>query len=329
MNLYKKVLPYVSMLSLLLGLVACATPSPKKEKLTPVTVQLRWYHQAQFAGFYAADQNGYYSDEGLGVTFIEGTPTTDFITPVLDGIAQFGVTNPDSLIIARSKDLPVKAIACIYQRSPGVYIALASSGISKPQDFIGKTIEVGPSGFPRLNAMMSKLGIRSDEYTTMDSSSDLSALYEGRVDVRVVNLTNEVLLARADNVPINIIYPDDFGIHFYGDVLFTSDAMIQKNPDLVLRFLRATLKGWTWAIENPNLAGNLVHKYNSNADELLENDKMIASIPIIFTGEEGVSWMIADIWSGMEQTLHEQNVLTLPVDITQVYTMQFLEEIYK
>jgi len=130
---------FCSKLLLILVLVFSAcSPSPATSKRTPITVQLSWLHQAQFAGFYAADQQGYFADEGLDVSFIEGGPEVDFISPVAKGAAQFGVAQPADAILARAKGLPVRSIDVIYRRSPIIFFSLADSGIIRPQDFVGK-----------------------------------------------------------------------------------------------------------------------------------------------------------------------------------------------
>ena len=314
-------------LLLILTLSACASlaqPTP----LTPVTVQLSWTHQAQFAGFYAADQNKYYLAEGLQVTFLEGDATVDLLAPVLNGTAQFGVTNADALIVARADASPLRAITIVNRRSPGVYMALASSGIRRPQDFVGKTIQVGRRGIPRLYAMTTRAGVRPDQYTVVEQTADLMPFYSGKIHVRGAALTNEVLTAQTEGYKLNIIYPDDYGIHFFGEGIFTTDDLIAKNPDLVRRFLRATLKGWTFAIENPTAVGPMVLKYKPNADVKHEYEFMIASIPLVNTGEDHIGWMKSEMWAGMEKTLREQGMLTKTVTITDVYTMQFLNEIY-
>lgn len=311
-----------------ISLAACAPTATPTPQLTPVTVQLAWTHQAQFAGFYAADQNGYYAAEGLVVTFAQGGPNMDPIDAVLSATAQFGVSSADVLVIARSEGKAVRAIAVDYRRSPRVYIALAESGIIRPQDFVGKTISVNSTGRAPFEMMMKRVGIQPDRYTLVESPPDLASFYSGQVQVRSVYLNNEVLTARASGHKLNIIYPDDYGIHNYGDTLVATDDLIAKNPDLVRRFLRATLKGWTYAVENPTTIGVLVQKYNPNADAALENDKMTASIPLVNTGEDFIGWMKPEVWAGMEKTLREQSVLTKTVTITDVYTMQFLNEIY-
>jgi NitT/TauT family transport system substrate-binding protein len=291
-------------------------------------LQLAWTHQAQFAGFYAADQNGYYAAEGLAVTFAQGGPNMDPIDVVLSDTAQFGVSSADVLVIARSEGKAVRAIAVDYRRSPRVYIVLAESDIIRPQDFVGKTISVNSTGRAPFEMMMKRVGIQPDQYTVVESTPDLASFYSGEVQVRSVYLNNEVLTARASGHKINIIYPDDYGIHNYGDTLVATDDLIAKNPDVVRRFLRATLKGWTYAVENPTTIGALVQKYNPTADGALENAKMTASLPLVNTGEDHIGLMKPEIWAGMEKTLREQGVLTKTVAITDVYTMQFLNEIY-
>jgi NitT/TauT family transport system substrate-binding protein len=104
--------------------------------------------------------------------------------------------------------------------------------------------------------------------------------------------------------------------------------MIKTNPDLVLRFLRASLKGWTYAVENPAAISAMVVKVEPKADSAIENERMIISLPLINTGEDHIGWMKAEIWTGMEKTLRDQGILPEPLDVSQVFDMQFLEEIF-
>ncbi len=328
MKISSRNLTLVALLCISTGLFGCASAAPTQTPI-PVTVQLTWTHQAQFAGFYAADQNGYYAAEGLKVAFLEGGPSVDLLTPVLSGAAQFGETTPDALLSARADGKPLRAIAAVYRRSPGVYMALASSGITRPQDFVGKKIQLSPRGVPLLRAMLARVGVRPDQYTTVDSTPDLGPFFAGQVDVRSVFVTNEVLTAREQGYKVNLISPDDYGIHFYADTLFTTDDLIARNPDLVRRFLRATLKGWTYAVEHVNEVGPMVLKYKPNADVKHETAFMSASLPLVNTGEDFIGWMKSEAWAGMAQTLRAQDVLTRPVDVTQVYTLQFVQEIYR
>ena len=313
----------------LVSSAGCTAANPSAAKITPITVQLAWTNQSQFAGLYAADQLGYFADEGLRVTFLEGGANYDKFAPVLTGAAQFGVGSADELILARSQDKPLKAIATIYRYNPIEFISLADKNITKPQDFIGKTIRAPANIAPTLNAMMARLGIGRDQYAYQDAPSDIQMFASGELPVWGV-FRNAIAVSIQDaGYKLNIIYPDDYGVHFYADSLFTTDQLIASDPDLVLRFLRAALKGWTYAIENSQEVPAMVKKYNPAADLALEKERMIATIPLVNTGEDFIGWMKPQIWIDMEQTFREQGLEAKPVDVTQVYTMQFLEEIYK
>ena len=309
-------------------LPACNSITPSSQALTPVTLQLSFSHQAEFAGFYVAEQEGYYREEGLDVSFIEGGPDVDFITPVVDGAAQFGVAQPADLILARAAGKPVRSIAVIYRHNPIVFFALADSGITRPQDFIGKRIRSTLTIDQTLLAMMTRVGISPDLYETVYLPSDVDQFASGEVPVWSGFINVFLIEVQRAGYKVNIIYPDDYGIHFYGDVLITTDDLIANDPDLVQRFTRATLKGWRFAVENPETVGAYVQKYRADADVDLEIARMTASIPLVNTGEDFIGWMNAETWEAMAQTLREQGVLTDPLDLSQVFTMQFLEEIY-
>lgn len=310
-------------------LVACGTTGEATQgSLDQITVQLRWTHQAQFAGFYAADQNGYYADEGLAVTFLEGGPTADLLTPVLSDTAQFGVAGADTLVLGRASGQPVRAIATIFRRSPIVFVTLSDSGIIRPQDFVGKEVRVTVDTAPVFHAMMARVGISPEQYTEVNIPNDITVFASGEPPVWSAFITGFVVNLQQAGYELNFIFPDDYGVHFYADTIFATDDIIVNNPDLVQRFLRATLRGWTYAIENPTAVEALVAQYAPDADVRLQNAQMIASLPLINTGEDYIGWMKPEIWAGMEQLLREQSVLTEQVDVTQVYTLEFLQEIY-
>jgi NitT/TauT family transport system substrate-binding protein len=321
--------PYRSLpglLCLLALLSACAPRSTPT--LTPITVQLNWLHYGLFGGLYAADQNGNFAQEGLAVTFLEGGPKVDYITPVLDGTAQFGLVGADELILARAQGKPVRAIATILRRSPLAFAVMADSGMTRPEDFIGHTIRITPQAAAGFHAMMARVGISPSQYTEIVLPSTLDAFASGQADVWCIYINSFAITVENAGYKLRFIYPDDYGVHFYAESLFTSDNMITTDPDLVQRFLRAALSGYTYAIENSAKVGPMVVKYNPQLDPAIATAQMVASLPLINTGEDHIGWMKPEIWAGMEQTLHEQGVLTAPLDVAQVYTLQFLEEIY-
>lgn len=316
-----------SVLLIVISILSACT-SQRASVLTPITVQLSWTHSSQFAGFYAADQLGYYTAEGLAVTFIEGGPTVDRMTAVTDTSAQFGIASGTNLIEARADGDLVIAIAAILRRDPFAFFALASSGIKRPQDFVGKTIQVRVRARPILYPMLARVGITPDQITEANDAV-FDDLYTSKVDVATGFVTTQLVEAQRTGHELNVIYPDDYGVHALSDLIFATDTYLAQNHDLTLRFLRATLKGWTYAVENPVDAAAFVAKYNPDADLPYEIATLTASLPYINTGEDYIGWMKPEVWAGMEQTLREQGVLTKPMDVTQMYTLQFLEQIYE
>ena len=232
------------------------------------------------------------------------------------------------MILARAAGKAVRSIAVIYRRNPIAFFALADTGITRPQDFVGKQIRSAITVDQTLRAMMARVGVRSDQYKIVYLPSDVALFASREVPVWGGFINVFALDVQRAGYALNFIYPDDYGIHFYGDVLITTDDLIAAQPDLVQRFTQATLKGWTYAVENPTKIGAIVHKYELDADEALENARMTASLPLVNTGEDHIGWMKPEVWSGMAQTLRDQGVLTRTVDINQAYTLQFLQRFY-
>ena len=320
---------FVTVLVILAGLLPAACGQQRAGRPPDqVSVQLKWLHQAQFAGFYAADQRGYYAQEGLAVSFIEGGPGVDVFAPVLQGTAQFGVAAGDELIVARAEGYPVRAIAAIYRRSPVVFISLADSAVTRPHDFPGKTIRVSADLVPSLHAMTNRVGVSPDQYHEVILPSDVAAFASGEVPVWEAYLDGLAEAVRQAGYEINVIYPDDYGVHFYGDILFATDDVLSEDPDLAVRFLRATVRGWTYAVENPGEVGRFVAHYEPAADAALENRRMLVILPLVHTGDNHIGWMRGERWAGIHDVLLEQGVLDAPVDVSQVYTMEFLQQVY-
>jgi NitT/TauT family transport system substrate-binding protein len=292
-------------------------------------MQLQWTHQAEFAGFYAAEANQYYADEGLAVTLVEGGPDVDNIAPVVNGRAQFSIGSGEQLILARAAGKSLRAVATIYRRSPTVYFSLASSGITRPQDFVGKKIRTPSNMAATLHAMTARVGIAPNQYKEVNLPSDVSLFATGEVPIWGGHINALPLLVQRSGISINLIYPDDYGVHFYGDSILTTDEFIAAHPDTVERFVRATLKGWVFAVENPEKTGALTLRYNPLADVDYNIAQMVAGLPLVNTGEDHIGWMKEEMWAGMVNALVELGVLAQPVDVTQLYTLQFLEEIYK
>lgn len=298
--------------------------------LDEIVVQLKWVHQAQFAGFYVALERGYYAEENISVTLVEGGAGIDAMQQVISGVAEFGVAAPEKLIWASNFGSPVLAIATVFRLNPTVFISLQSSGIKRPSDLAGRSAAVlGVDEFEtQLRAMFNRLGLDIDQAELVPHTYDLTGFYVGEVDSIAVYSTGGLIRSRQAGHELNLIWPDDYGVHLYSDTIITTDTLIDENPGLVTRFLRATLRGWRDAIEDPEAAVAITLNYARESDDELQLAMMYASLPLVHTGRDQIGWMRAEIWESMHEMLLAQGILDQPADLSSVYTMQFLHEIY-
>ena len=232
-----------------------------------VSIQLRWSHQFQFAGYYAAVEKGFYAEEGLDVTLREADPGMDRFTPVLTGTVRYGVGDAGILKL-RTEGEPVVLLAQIFQHSPAILISRRDSGIFSPHELAGKTIMIpaDPISSSAVRAMLLETLGSLDGLTIMPRSYD-EELIHGKVDAVAGYLSNEPFQYRQKGLSVNIIDPRSYGIDFYGDNLFTTDDEIGKHPDRVKKMRRATLKGWEYALKNKEEIIDLILvRYNSTLD---------------------------------------------------------------
>ena len=299
-----------------------------------VALQLKGVHQAEFAGFYIARERGYYSQENLRVTFLEGEKDLAIVQRVAYGPAAFGVIAPESLLTARSQGQPVTAIAAIYRQSPVTYVTLTDLGISRPRDFLGKTVAtLDASGSQQdmqlqFYIMMKRLGLDISKMKLIAWDPNYTTFYDGEAQITSCYSSGSLLAMRQKGLKLNLIWPGDYGAYFYSDMVITRDGLIAENPGLTARFLRATLRGWQDAIEDYQQAVPVILKYARDKDPQLQAAMMEAQLPLVHTGEDHIGWMKADDWQSMYKLLQDYGLLTRPFDVTRAYTMRFLEEIY-
>jgi NitT/TauT family transport system substrate-binding protein len=317
-------------------LYAAVIPSGCTGVKTPpdeVTLQLKWVHQAQFAGFYVAQSKGYYAQENINVTFLEGGQDIDITENIISGKADFAVLSPEELLTHRSEAYNLKAIAAIFRHSAVVFVSMADSDIIRPRDFPGKTIAAaGTSGstefYIQLQAMLKNLQLDINQVQILPYDPAYISFIQGEVEVTPAYSTGGLIRLRDEGFDLNLIWPDDYGVHFYSDILVTTDELVVENPALITRFLRASLNGWKDAIEDYNQAVTVTLEYAKVADRQVQTSMMEAMLPLIHTGEDYIGWMKPEIWQEMYDILFEQGLLKKPFDIDQAYTMRFLQEIY-
>jgi NitT/TauT family transport system substrate-binding protein len=289
-----------------------------------VTVRLKWFNQAQFAGFYVAQDKGYYKAAGLDVNIQPGGPDFPAIQMVTGGNEQFGVTGADQILIARSKGVPVVALAVIYRRNPFVLFSLAKSGIKTPADFVGKNVGVKIGGNEELiyRAVLDKAEVDKSMLTEIPVKFDITPLLAGAVDVWPGYLINEVLAAKEKGFDVNIIDPAKYGIDLYADTLFTTEKMLKEKPDTVRKFVAATLKGWDAAIAAPEDAANITIKHGDKLTYDHELAMMQASVPLLKPDSKPVGYMDEAGWNAVQKLLLDGKFQKEPVEIAKAFIPQ-------
>jgi PAS domain S-box-containing protein len=215
-----------------------------------VTLQLKWRHQFQFAGSYAAQVKGYYAAEGLEVTIREGTPTQPPLKTVLAGGAQYGVTGSDALE-ARLRGEPVVLLAVIFQHSPYALLTLRDRRLAHPAALSGRTIMLADDqGGTEIKAMLLAEGLSDRDVHIVPHTWNNEDLIDGQADAMSAYVSVEPFQIRSRGVEVSIIRPVDYGIDFYGDSLFTTSSEMAEHPERAIAMRRASLRGWEYALEH-------------------------------------------------------------------------------
>ncbi len=315
------------------AVTACASSVP-----FPLSLRLKWDHQVQFAGIYTAMEEGYYAGQNLDVTLEEVDKSREATwQSVIDGENDIGIGAPEELIIARSQGFPVKAIAVIFKLNPFVYMVSPDSDIQTPYDFTGNTVVVSPGqGTILYTAMMDNLGIDRSQIDEIPSHSfNVQECWAGSSEKAFppaaacpTYATAELARARHEGWDAVAIWPSDYGVPFYGDVIYTTDDFLAQHPDEVAAFVQATLQGWQQAADNPEQAVQYTLRYDPDLNEAVQLAALETSLPLIDSGQTEIGWMTPADWQRMYDVLWEQGFIEKPFDVETVYINEFVEQAY-
>ncbi|WP_424767675.1 ABC transporter substrate-binding protein [Paenibacillus sp. sgz302251] len=301
--------------------------STEEPELKKVVLRLKWIHQAQFAGFYTAVEKGFYKEAGLDVEIRPGGADFPSVQMVASGSEQFGVTGADQILLGREKGVPVQAISTIYRKTPFVLFSLKESGISTMEDLVGEKVGIKLGGNEELTfrAMVQNAGIDAAAIEEMPVKYDLSPLLSGQVKAWPGYVINEVLAAEALGHEVNIIKPNDYDINFYADTLFTTEDVIKRDPEMVKSFVQASMKGWSYALENPAEAAEFGLKYSESLKLDHETNMMNASIPLLDPEKTPLGKMDMAAWEDLQKSLIDLGFLKSEQNLEQVFTNEFIE----
>jgi len=280
-------------------------------ELQPITLQLRWLHQFQFAGYHMAKEKGFYQREGLDVTILPGGPGIAPADEVLNDRAKYGVGNMEVLSLY-VEGKPLVALAAIYQHSPSILLVRSDSQIYTVRDLKGKRVMLFPGySNPELLGMMRMQGVEPDDIQRLETSTDINDLINGKTDAFNAYLTNEPFFMQEKGIGVRIINPRDHGVDFYSDVLFTTQQELQKNPDRVAAFRRASLKGWRYALDHPEEAIQILadkYQVNKTLSHLRYESNMVREMTMSTLVELG--YMSNNRWESIAHQMAQLGIIS-------------------
>lgn len=233
-----------------------------------LTVQLSWIKNAEFAGEFFADSEGYYADAGFtGEVSLDPGPGP-IETLVATGDADFGLSNAVATAqVIAEEDAPLKIVGTKFQKNPFTILSLADGGdIATPEDLVGKTIGVQAGGNETLfDALLEVNGIDADEVTKVPVEYDPSPLVDGEVDGFLAYLTNESITVQSQGIEVTNLPFADNGLPFVAESVIATEETIAEEPEKVKAFLEAEILGWQDAVADPEAGASLaVEEYGSD-----------------------------------------------------------------
>ncbi len=322
-------------LALVLSLTACGNKSEvaKPDGLEKITVVLDWTPNTNHTGLYVAKDKGYYEEAGLDVEIVQ-PPEDGARVLVASGKAQFGVSVQDSMAPALVGDnpLPIKAIAALLQHNTSGIISRKGEGMDRPKGLEGKKYATwdAPVEKAMMQDVVEKDGGDFSKVTLIPSTvtDEVSALKANSVDAIWVYYGWTGIAAEITGLDVDYFEFRDINpiFDYYTPVLITNDEMISNNPEIVKKFLEATKKGYEFAIESPEEAGEILLV----ADPALDSELVKRSQEWIskqYKAEEP-RWGYINLerWNGFYNWLTENNLSAAPIPENTGFTNEFLPE---
>jgi ABC-type nitrate/sulfonate/bicarbonate transport system substrate-binding protein len=285
-----------------------------------------------FVAAYIAQKNGYFAAQNLEVELTHATGQGENLKLTLQGTVDVTTAVSDAALQRRSEGLPVVAFALLGQRSDRAYAVLESSDIQSPRDWEGRTVGYKIHATPDYVAMLAANGVNRSRVQEVPVGFDPRLLAAGKVDVYPVFESNEPDTLQKLGVPVRLFRPTDYGVPGLGLTYITRQDLVDKDPELLQRFLKATLRGIQFAKEDPEAATDIIMQYAPNEDRahqlaMLKVELDMAESPV--TRANGIGWATRDQWQALHDSLLAYEGLKTPVDVGTVFTDRILQGIYQ
>jgi ABC-type nitrate/sulfonate/bicarbonate transport system substrate-binding protein len=298
---------------------------------TKATLQMGWIANVENAGEFMAAENGYYAAEGLDMTLEPGGPAVSVEPLVVAGKALVGLSQPDIVARARQNGAKLKVVAATFQRNPAAVMSLASAPINTPQELVGKKLGIQQSGVPIYDAFFTSIGIDPKSITYVPVQFDPAPLVNGEVDAFASFQTNQPIQLKTQGIDTVTFLPADYGFNLYSDAFEVSEDTLADADKraTVVKILRATIKGWQAAIDDPAKAAQVVvDKYGKALNLPLDAQTltMQAQIPLIQTDETKQNGLLTMSETGIAQNIETLKNTGIDTTADEIFDTSLIEE---
>lgn len=269
-----------------------------------VTFRLNWLLYGFHTPFHLGVERGFYREAGIDLTIGEGQGSARAVQLVASGGDMFGLSDGASIINGVVRGAPVQAVMGIMNRSPFAIIVRQDAGIARLQDLAGKTIAAttGEAGLVMFPALLRANGMAPDaiRFLRVDGAGKLVATLENRTVGMLGGVENQALILPQRGVPVVSLLYADLGANTMGLAIHATRETIQRNPDLVRRFLRATQRSFEAAEREPEAAIAAGIRVKADMDRELSLAQLRAGLPLVRSArgqQQPIGWMAPEDWA--------------------------------
>jgi len=287
----------------------------------PLTFQLDWHPNAQFAGLLVAKERGWYQAAGLDVTIRPVDAKMDVVERVVGGSNWLGCSEVGVLLAARAHGAPIKCIGTMFQASPMALLSLQTNGYTNLNNLKGKTLGVLPDGQRALEVVLAHEGMQRSQFKIIEKEHNTSGLLNGSCAAIQGYLIDEAIELELQGHPIHTIPYYQHGYTAYSQVYFASESMIRQNSEALRLFLEVSRAGWQAALLDPEGTCTMIReKYNAQLDPQyqLRSLRNIAQLSTVESGFSGLGAMSRTTWGRIVDTFNEFHILVRPVSVAEM-----------
>ncbi|HEX3891402.1 MAG TPA: ABC transporter substrate-binding protein [Terracidiphilus sp.] len=317
---------FVSALVAALGVAGCRSQQSTAGGLTPITLQLDWYPQPEHGGFFTAVLQGYYKAEGLDVTIVPLPQYGSVAQLISTGKANFGLGSSDQVLEWDSNGLPLVAVAATMQHDPQAVMVHDASPIHDFKDLEGHTV-AAQTGATWLKYVISRYNLHN--VRQVQSTLSIANFLADPNYVQQIFITSEPFFARQAGAKVRTLLISSSGYDPYR-VQFTTHDFVAQHPDVVAKFVRASMHGWQDYLKNPQPTNDYLLKLNpalNPAQEAYTAQALHDGAFITGNDPSGpqTGHMTAARWQASYDQLKSLGILHGPVDPASAYALQFAQ----